>query len=199
MNELDVGITEIWFNNIFEHLNNGQLVIGKQLLSISLVPAVSIPVSFEVAPGFEVLLPINNLQKKFLGDDKRDDEQKEHWHQQKTVPKTMLIKRNGHNKSAEVNHFSTTTTTTATTTEQTDQTKLTIMNSTINMANMVSALDLVQINNEDHNNNNHDQNDDNSRSSHGQWNDGTKENDYNESLPTNTIQCARLMISHHKQ
>nr|XP_046914000.1 MATH and LRR domain-containing protein PFE0570w-like [Dermatophagoides farinae] len=110
MNELDVGVTEIWFNNIFdqtisttamakqnndeqhEHNSHSSKImmmnISNQILSISLVPAVSIQVNFEIAPCFEVVF-------RFYDDD--DDDNRKHFEKKNcnnNNNKTIIMKAN---------------------------------------------------------------------------------------------------------
>lgn len=110
MNELDVGVTEIWFNNIFdqtisttamakqnndeqhEHNSHSSKImmmnISNQILSISLVPAVSIQVNFEIAPCFEVVF-------RFYDDD--DDDNRKHFEKKNCNSnnnKTIIMKAN---------------------------------------------------------------------------------------------------------
>ena len=66
---MGVGVVRVWLHDWANSLDYGVNRVVSDLLLVSLVPAVSIEVDFEVAPKFEVLLPLyaNRLNRTGSG------------------------------------------------------------------------------------------------------------------------------------
>ncbi len=63
---IGVGVVEIWLRHLGTSLDQGGWRLVSDLLAVSILPAVSIEVDFEVAPRFEVLLPLHSSHDALL-------------------------------------------------------------------------------------------------------------------------------------
>lgn len=92
---MGVGVVEICLRNVGGSLDQGGWRLLSDLLAVSILPAVSIEVDFEVAPKFELLLPLRSSHEALVraerGPEKEGEEDNGNKSQQKRSAQLSVV------------------------------------------------------------------------------------------------------------